>query len=173
MIPVTPNIVLWEYHNLNQLRQYGHPVSWTTIFHVPAVFALHFIDGRGLPASRYWNIQGMLLQNSLKTDKLNLTKGNIFAFATVIVSYEEKRTHWEFVQTNNSSVIDKGKFRVRKTSESWHTANTNKADKNSKPLPKQYPIDLNENICSLFYFFLHFYHFLLFRIYYSLRTFTS
>ena len=158
---------------MNQLRQYGHPVSWTTTFYVPALFALDYIDGRGLPASRFWNMQGMLLQNSLKTDKLNLTKGNIFAFATVIVSYEEKRTRWEFVQTNNASVIDKGKFRVRKTSESWHTANTNKADKKSKPLPKQYPIDLNENICSLFYFFLHFYHFLLFRIYYSLRIFTS
>ena len=119
---------------------------------------LHYITSaeESYQQARFWYMQDMLLQNSSKTDKLNLTKGNIFAFATVIVSYEEKRTHWEFVQTNNASVIDKGKFRVRKTSESWHSANTNEADNKSKPLPKQYPIDLNENICSLFYFFFTF-----------------
>ena len=92
----------------------------------------------------------------------NLTKGNIFAFETVIVSYEEKRTHREFVQTNNANVIDKGKFRVRYTSESWLTAITNEAGNNSKPFPKQYPIDLNDNICSLFYFFYNFITFVYF-----------
>ena len=81
---------------------------------------LHYITSaeESYQQARFWYMQDMLLQNSSKTDKLNLTKGNILAFATVIVSYEEKRTHWEFVQTNNASVIDKRKFRVRKTSES-------------------------------------------------------
>ena len=32
---------------------------------------------------------------------------------------------------NNSRIIDKGIFRIRKTFESWHTGNTNEADNNS------------------------------------------
>ena len=59
---------------------------------------------------------------------------------------EEKGTHgsnisvhaWRnnhSIEFNNARVIDKGNFRIRKTFESWHTANTNEADKNSKPLP--------------------------------------
>ena len=39
---------------------------------------------------------------------------------------------------NNARVNDKGIFRIRKTLGSWHTANTNEADSNSKPLPKQH-----------------------------------
>ncbi len=35
-------------------------------------------------------------------------------------------------------VIDKGNFRTRKTLESWHTALSDQADNNSKPLPGQY-----------------------------------
>ena len=47
------------------------------------------------------------------------------------------------VDFNNARVNDKGNFRIRKTLESWHIANTNKADNNSKPLPKQYSILLD------------------------------
>ena len=35
-------------------------------------------------------------------------------------------------------LLKKGNFRERKTLESWHTAATENADNNSKPLPKQY-----------------------------------
>ncbi len=37
-----------------------------------------------------------------------------------------------------AEVIDKGNFRTRKTLESWHTALSDQADNNSKPLPGQY-----------------------------------
>ena len=47
------------------------------------------------------------------------------------------------IDFNNARVIDKGNFRIRKTVESWHTPNTNEADNNSKPLPKQYSILLD------------------------------
>jgi len=40
----------------------------------------------------------------------------------------------------NARVIDKGKYCVRKTLESWHTAKTINADDNSKPLLRQYSI---------------------------------
>ena len=41
------------------------------------------------------------------------------------------------IDFNNARVIDKGNFRIRKALESWHTANTNETDNNSKSLPKQ------------------------------------
>ena len=41
---------------------------------------------------------------------------------------------------DNTCVIDKGNYRVRKTLESWHTAKTVDAENNSKPLPRQYSI---------------------------------
>ena len=41
------------------------------------------------------------------------------------------------IDFNNARVTDKGIFRIRNALESWHTANTNKADNNSKSLPKQ------------------------------------
>ena len=44
------------------------------------------------------------------------------------------------IDFNNACVIDKGNYRVRKTLESWHTANTVNTDNNSKPLPRQYSI---------------------------------
>jgi hypothetical protein len=37
-----------------------------------------------------------------------------------------------------AKVIDKGNFRTRKTLESWHTALSDQANNNSKPLPGQY-----------------------------------
>ena len=42
------------------------------------------------------------------------------------------------VDFDNSSVIDKGSFPIRKTLEAWHT--TEHADNNSKPIPNQYSI---------------------------------
>ena len=50
---------------------------------------------------------------------------------------------WSFdhrTDFDNSSVIDKGSFRIRKTLEAWHTSATKHADNNSKPLPNQYCI---------------------------------
>ena len=50
---------------------------------------------------------------------------------------------WSFdhrIDFDNSSVIDKGSFRIRKTLEAWHTSATKHADNNSKPLPNQYCI---------------------------------
>ena len=35
---------------------------------------------------------------------------------------------------------DEGDYRVRKTVESYHTVISNEADKNSKPLPRQYSV---------------------------------
>ena len=50
------------------------------------------------------------------------------------------------IDFNNARVTNKGNFRIRETLESWHTANTNDADINSKPLPKQYSIFLDQCI---------------------------
>ena len=47
------------------------------------------------------------------------------------------------IDFNNSRVIDKGIFRIRKTLESWHTGNTNETDNNSLPFSKQYSILLD------------------------------
>lgn len=80
---------------------------------MPAVLALRYCDGEELLARPFLTQARHVIAVLLQTVK-NLTKGNIFAFATVTVSYEEKRIHREFVQTNNANVIDK----VRKTSES-------------------------------------------------------
>ena len=44
------------------------------------------------------------------------------------------------IDFDNSSVIDKGSFRIRKTLEAWHTSATKHADNNSKPIPNQYSI---------------------------------
>ena len=44
------------------------------------------------------------------------------------------------IDFDNSSVIDKGSFRIRKTLEAWHTFATKHADNNSKPIPNQYSI---------------------------------
>ncbi len=44
------------------------------------------------------------------------------------------------IDFENSSVIDKGTFRIRKTLEAWHTSATKHADNNSKPIPSQYCI---------------------------------
>ena len=50
---------------------------------------------------------------------------------------------WSFghrIDFDNSSVIDKGSFQIRKTLEAWHTSATKHADNNSKPIPNQYSI---------------------------------
>ena len=46
----------------------------------------------------------------------------------------------ELIDFDNTSVIDKGSFRVRKTLEAWHTSATKHADDNSMPIPNQYSI---------------------------------
>ena len=50
----------------------------------------------------------------------------------------EKKTI--FKQFLSAHIIDKGKFRTRKTLESWHTAITSDADNNAKQLPRQHSI---------------------------------
>lgn len=65
---------------------------------MPAVLALHYCDSKELLARPFLTQARHVIAVLLQTVK-NLTKGNIFAFATVIVSYEEKRIHREFVQT--------------------------------------------------------------------------
>ena len=50
---------------------------------------------------------------------------------------------WSFyhrIDFDNSSVIDKGSFRIRKTLEAWQTSATKHADNNSKAIPNQYSI---------------------------------
>ncbi len=54
-----------------------------------------------------------------------------------------------------AEVIDKGNFRTRKTLESWHTALSDQADNNSKPLPGQYTMLTKKTIN--YYIFSHFY----------------
>ena len=55
---------------------------------------------------------------------------------------------WTFnhdIDFNNSKIIDKANNWSRKTLESWHTAKTVGADKNSCPLPRQYHILLKKH----------------------------
>ena len=52
------------------------------------------------------------------------------------------------IDFNKGRIIDKDIFRIRKTLESWHNANTNDADNNSKPLLKQYSILLECQVRS-------------------------
>ena len=47
-------------------------------------------------------------------------------------------THGHKIDFSNGHIINKGGFRIRRTSESWHMASAVDADKNSKPLPQQY-----------------------------------
>ena len=50
---------------------------------------------------------------------------------------------WSFdhhIDFDNSSDIDKGFFRIRKTLEAWHTSVAKHADNNSKPISNQYSI---------------------------------
>jgi len=76
------------------------------------------------------------------------------------------------IDFDNSSVINKGSFHIRKTLEAWHTSATKHADNSSKPIPNQYSIlfkqwSPNLHIFTLLLFFLFlfclflhiFYHF--------------
>lgn len=48
---------------------------------------------------------------------------------------------WSFyhcIDFDNSNVIDKGYFRIRKTLEAWHTSATKNADNNSRLIPNHY-----------------------------------
>lgn len=50
---------------------------------------------------------------------------------------------WSFyhcIDFENSNVIDKGYFRIRKTLEAWHTSATKNADNNSRLIPNHYSI---------------------------------
>ena len=58
------------------------------------------------------------------------------------------------IDINNARVIDKrNSIRIRKPLESWHTADTNEADNNSRPFPKQYSILLDQCIFHRFHNF--------------------
>ncbi len=60
----------------------------------------------------------------------------------VILSAFARHKHaWSLdhaIDFDAAEVIDKGNFRTRKTLECWHTALSDQADNNSKPLPGQY-----------------------------------
>ena len=69
---------------------------------------------------------------------------------------------WSFdyrIDFDNSSVIDKGSFRIRKTLEAWHISATKHTDNNSKPNPdlqysilfKQYSTNLHVYTLLLFF----------------------
>ena len=54
---------------------------------------------------------------------------------------------WSFdhrIDFDNSSVIVKGSFRIRKSLKAWHTSATSHADNNSKPIPNLYSILFNQ-----------------------------
>ncbi len=53
---------------------------------------------------------------------------------------------------DNSRVIDKGSFRIRKNV--WHTSALKHADNNSKPLSNQYSIIFDVNLIYTFFFFI-------------------
>ena len=55
------------------------------------------------------------------------------------------------IDFDNAIVIDKGGYRIRKTLESWHTAMTNEAENNIKPLPRQHR-SFKRKIVNYFYF---------------------
>ena len=76
-------------------------------------------------------IKGIIARINIRNIKSLKTGSNIAAHA------------WRYnhhIDFQNAKVIHKGMFRIRKTLESWHTANTDEADNNSKPLPKRYSI---------------------------------
>lgn len=55
----------------------------------------------------------------------------------------QSQSHNHLIDFDNASVTNKGAIRVRKTFESWQTANINEADMNSNRSPKRYSIILN------------------------------
>ena len=68
--------------------------------------------------------------------KEHIRNGKTCANGSNIAKHE-----WSFdhrVDFDNSSVIDKGSFRIRKTLGACHTFATKHADNNAKPIPNQY-----------------------------------
>ena len=63
---------------------------------------------------------------------MNYTKGSN------VVNQAWQNNH--SIDFDNASVIDKGKYRVQKTLESWHIARTVDADNIWKPFSRQYSI---------------------------------
>ena len=55
-------------------------------------------------------------------------------------------TNDHVINFEDGQVIDRGNYCTRKTLESWHTAITAESDNNSKPLPEQYRILLNNSV---------------------------
>ena len=79
---------------------------------------------------------------SLTRKKEDILNVKIFKAVFNIAAHAWRNNH--LIDFKNAKVIDKTEiFRIRKALKSWNTANTNEADNNSKPLPKQYAILLN------------------------------
>ena len=60
------------------------------------------------------------------------------------------------IDFENTSIIDKGTFRTRKTLEAWHTKVTPNADNNFCLLPGQYNILFNQTFMIIYFFLSHF-----------------
>ena len=82
----------------------------------------------------------------MRNDKIYAKKGEMKTIKNKKnkkAMYRRAKHAWSFdhrIDFDNSSVIDKGSFRIRKTLEAWHTSATKHADNNSKPIPNQYSI---------------------------------
>ena len=74
----------------------------------------------------------------LTRKKEHIRNVNFFKAGSNIAAHAWRNKH--LIDFKNAKVIDKGIFHIQKTLESWHTANTNEADNNSKPMPKRYSI---------------------------------
>ena len=94
---------------------------------------------KGILVVKFWRALKGLFTTCFETRK----KEHIRNVKTCANGSNIAKHAWSFdhrIDFDNSSVIDKGSFRVRKTLEAWHTSATKHADNNSKPIPNQYSI---------------------------------
>ena len=120
---------LTELYSKNSLRRNsGHPATskQTLSTRFSAVIVLGVILEKQADASKREE-KNMSEMSSIATKALT--------FQTMHAWLNDHQIDFE-----NAKVIDKGNYRVRKTLKSWHTAMTNEADNNSRPLPRQYAI---------------------------------
>ena len=79
-----------------------------------------------------WYCVGDLLTDVLKQERKNIS--GMLRLAVAVQTFGHR------IDFENSLVIDKGSFHVRKTLESWHTFANKHANNNSKLLPSRYSI---------------------------------
>ena len=86
-------------------------------------------------ADRTWNYIGETDRCLHTRKKEHVRNTKVFQSGSNIASHMWLEGHT--IDSENARVIDRGKSRVRKTLESWHTAIISQADNNSKQLPRQ------------------------------------